>query len=288
MPASPLDREEYIEQAYFFRVYRERLADGVPSQVILETIHEELLATTKLPFAISFLKGEIVHTGNMGAGMSRLTHYFTPFQTFVINKAEEEYSRFEQTTALLILEREAEYLSEAPTPAGLFIYQFECVSRNRLGYDRGLKAISDDPFYDDTWSDWILKVKRQLGDVEFADLIFWRSEFWLHEKRRQAQQDDYQPPYSILFGLQEGRIAKANRGKEPLHMFSALQRHLNYPAVPKPAPPASGPIIHPVLEARLQKIEKQLQFLEGETKGSGIDLSEFIAKPPKFGDEPLR
>jgi hypothetical protein len=30
-----LDREEYIEQEYFFRVYRERLLENVPSQEIL-------------------------------------------------------------------------------------------------------------------------------------------------------------------------------------------------------------------------------------------------------------
>lgn len=284
MPAFQLDREEYIEQAYFFRVYRERLADGIPSQLILESIHEEILATTKLPYAISFLKGEMVHTGKMGPGMARLSHYFTPFQSFVIDKAEEEYSRFEQTTALLILEREAEYRSQTPTAAGLFIYQFECISRNRLGYDRGLSAIADDPFYNADWRDWILKTKRQLGDVDFANLIYWRSEFWVQEKQKKIGKEKYQPPYAILFGVQEGRIAKANRGKEPMHMFSALQRQLNYPAVPKPAPPASGPIIHPALEARLQRIEKQLQLLEGETKG-GLDLSEYIVKPPNFTDD---
>ena len=27
-----LDREEYIEQAYFFQAFRERLADGQPAQ----------------------------------------------------------------------------------------------------------------------------------------------------------------------------------------------------------------------------------------------------------------
>ena len=47
-----LDREEYIEQAYFFRVYRERLQENVPSQEILQTIQEEILATTRLPMAI--------------------------------------------------------------------------------------------------------------------------------------------------------------------------------------------------------------------------------------------
>ena len=30
-----LEREEYIEQAYFFHAFRERLVDGLPSQEIL-------------------------------------------------------------------------------------------------------------------------------------------------------------------------------------------------------------------------------------------------------------
>ena len=50
-----LDREEYIEQAYFFQAFRERLLDGLPSQDILARVGEELLSTTRLPLAISFL-----------------------------------------------------------------------------------------------------------------------------------------------------------------------------------------------------------------------------------------
>src|SRR5262249_8832173 len=37
MPSAILDREEYIEQAYFFRVFRERLDENVPAQEILAT-----------------------------------------------------------------------------------------------------------------------------------------------------------------------------------------------------------------------------------------------------------
>ena len=36
--------------------------------------------------------------------------------------------------------------------------------------------------------------------------------------------------------------------------------------------------LEPVLERRLQTIEKRLQLVESEIKG-GIDLSEFFAKP---------
>ena len=43
MLASPLDRDEYVEQAYFFRVYRERIEENVPAQEVLANIREELL-----------------------------------------------------------------------------------------------------------------------------------------------------------------------------------------------------------------------------------------------------
>ena len=48
-PGSILDREEYIEQAYFFRVLRERLATNMPTQDVLSRIDEEILSTTRLP-----------------------------------------------------------------------------------------------------------------------------------------------------------------------------------------------------------------------------------------------
>ena len=164
-----LEREEYIEQAYFFRVYRERLAENVVAQDILPGIHEEILSTTKLPMAIEFLCGEILLNGRIGDGMARLAHYFTPFQTFVIKKAEEERSKFDLKIALEVLQNEAEYRAESPTPVGLFVYQFESVSRNKLGYDRGMEAMSQDTMYDERWRDWIMRTRLQLGTVDFAD-----------------------------------------------------------------------------------------------------------------------
>ena len=85
-----LEREEYIEQVYFFRALRERLIDGLPSQEILARIGEELLSTTKLPIAVSFLHIEMKGTGVMGPAMARISHYFTPFQAHVISQAEND------------------------------------------------------------------------------------------------------------------------------------------------------------------------------------------------------
>ncbi len=180
-----LDREEYIEQAYFFRAWRERLAENVPAQEFLTRIHEEILSTTRLPLAIGFLATELKHSGLLSSGFARLAHYFTPFQAFVMGQAEEEGRRFPLETALLVLEREATYRAGPWTAPGLFVYQFEALSRNRLGYDRGLVSMAADPFYDAEWGPYLEMIRRQLGIVDFADLLYVRSHFYVIEQRRQ-------------------------------------------------------------------------------------------------------
>ena len=84
-----------------------------------------------------------------------------------------------------------------------------------------------------------------------------------------------------LFGAQEGRIAKANIGRELLFMFAALQRQLDYPTVPEPERNLEEDVFHPMLEQRLSEIEKRLKLIEADQRG-GVDLSEFITKPPDF------
>ncbi|MBI3862685.1 MAG: hypothetical protein HY290_12415 [Planctomycetia bacterium] len=278
MTSQALDREEYIEQAYFFRVVRERLGENVPAQEILATIHEEILSTTKLPLAIEFLKGEILHTGRLSTGMAHLVHYFSPFQTFVISRAEEDRSRFDQRTAFEVLQYEAQYRANLPTPAGLFVYQFESISRNKLGYDRGMEAIALDPMYDEAWRDWILRARLQLGALEFADLMYLSSEEFVNDTRRAMGDAGFQSPHAVLFGAKEGRIAKANRGKEPLYMFAALQRQLGYPVVPRARPAYDAERELPALQAKLAQLEKRLHLVESELKGN-LDLSQFYARP---------
>ena len=284
MPAELLDREEYVEQAYFFRAYRDRLADGVPSQEILHQVREELLSTTRLPVALEVIEGELLLRGQLVDGMQHLGHYFTPFQIFVIGQSEDEKARFDQFTALHVLQKEAEYRAEEPTPQGLFIYHFEAISRNHLGYDRGLEAVAADPIYSEDFRDWILKIRTELGTIDFADMIYVRSDQMVIDQRRQRGTDEWEAGFPILFGFKEGRIAKANRGKDPLYMFAALQRQLHYPQVPR-TKRAQDVELAPVLERRLQTIEKRLQLAESELKG-GVDLSEFYAKPEDGLDPP--
>ena len=83
--------------------------------------------------------------------MARISHYFTPFQTHVVSQAENDISRFAMEQALLVLEREAKYKAEGPSLPGLFVFQFEALSRNRLGYTKGLAAMAADPFYTEDW-----------------------------------------------------------------------------------------------------------------------------------------
>ena len=276
-----LDREEYIEQAYLFRVYRERLEDNLPSQEILASIGEEVLATTRLPMAIDFLRGEILLTGKISDGMARLTHYFRPFQVYLMAKCEEDKSRFDQTIALQVLQREAEFLSETPSAAGLFIYQFECIARNRLGYEGGMSAMASDPHYNADWKAWIQQTRRRLGSTDFADLIYRRSEEFVERRRKRTRDETWQPPAPPIFGVQEGRIAFANKGKDPLFMFAALQRQLDYPTVPRPVRKPKDPPMPPAWEQRIKRLEQQIQLLENETAGK-FDLSEFYANPPDF------
>src|SRR5437763_6490853 len=89
-----LPREEYIEQAYFFRVLRERLGQGLATQEVLERVHEEILSTTRLPYAVQFLAAELKHSGLLSSGFARLPHYFTPFQAFLVEGTEDETKRF--------------------------------------------------------------------------------------------------------------------------------------------------------------------------------------------------
>lgn len=277
-----LDREEYIEQVYFFRTFRERLADQRAAQEILESVSEEILATTRLPMAVQFLATEIKHSGQLASGFERLAHYFTPFQTFVIRQSEVATARFTIQMALLVLEREAQYRADGPTRPGLFVYQFESLSRNRLGYEEGLIAMEGDSLYDQNWRTYLEQVRKKIGSVDFADLVFLRSEQYVIEHRR--TDPNYVAPMEPLFGEKEGRIAKANRGRDPLYLFAALQRQLGYPEVPRPKFRDDATAKLDAVAVKLREIEARLRLLESEVKGH-VDLKLF-GKPELLGGPP--
>jgi hypothetical protein len=275
-----LEREEYIEQAYFFRVLRERMATQIATQEILERIHEEILSTTRLPYAIQFLSTELKHSGLLSSGFARLLHYFTPYQAFVIRQTEEGGQRLSSETALVVLEREATYRAGQPTKPGLFVYQFEALSRNRLGYDEGLEGMAADPFYDAAWREYLNLVRRQVGVIDFADLIYLRSELYVKEQKR--ADPDYEPSAPPLFGEKEGKIARANRGRDPLYLFAALQRQLGYPEVPRPQLRDDLAAKLLTLQAKFRELETRMKLVESELRGQ-VDLSQF-GKPEILGD----
>ncbi len=285
-PVAPLGREEYVEQAHFFGALAERLRDNVPVQEVLTSVREELLATTNLPKAIEYLLAELRHAGVMGTAMGKLSHYFTPLQAYLVSAGEDERGRFDMRIGMEVLKRDAEYRAGSPTGSGptptrqgLFLFQFEAICRNRLSYDHGLGAMSADPSFDQPWRDWIETLRRKVGMVDLADLLYVHSEYY----RRRGQEphrteadtpDETITPSVILFGEREGRIALANRRKDPMLLFSSLQRQLGYPAAPKPEPAKDSGDTLPQVARRIEQLEKRIKLLEEEQRG-GIDLSQF-------------
>ncbi|MEM7455816.1 MAG: hypothetical protein AAF456_15795 [Planctomycetota bacterium] len=273
-----LPREEYVEQAYLFKALAERSSEGEPVQSLLKFLRQEILATTKLPMAIDYLLAELNHVGAMSTAMRGLSHYFTAFQSFIIGAAENVRGRFDIQTALKVLEHEASFRADNDSAAALFFYQFETLCRNRLEYDHGLVAMSHDPFYDETWQRWIANIQHKIGIIDIADLVYVHSYYYVIRQSKESPADT-ESPDPVLFDEKEGRIALANRTKEPLFFFSALQRQLNYPEVPRPKRRDENEDIIPKLLRTVQQLETRLKLLEDEQRGKGIDLSQFFEKP---------
>jgi hypothetical protein len=272
-----LEHEEYVEQAYFFRTLAERLPQDMPMQDLLRQTGEELLASTKLPMAIDFMRVELEHSGVLAPAMASLSHYFTPFQTYLMHEAEEDGGRFDIRVGLRVLQAEAEFRAKEASPQGMFLFHFEVLCRNRLRYDAGLTAMAEDPMYEGDWRRWILIVRRQVGLIDLADLIYVRSKYYQIQRSQRAG-EELEPEAPILFGEKEGKIALSNRGKEPLYLFAALQRHLNYPLVPRPILTDRTPELVPLLLRRVEQLETRIKLIEQEQR-EGIDITEFYRGP---------
>ena len=272
---SQLGREEYVEQAHLFGLLLARTGEGIPIQELLAQLRHEVLATTKLPMAMDYMLTEVRHSGMMAPAMYKLGHYFTAFQSYLIQESEQESGRFLMETALKLLESEAKYRIEDPTPQGLFFFQFESLCRNRLSYDRGLTAISNDPMYDAKWAKWILSLRAQIGLVDLADLLLLASDEYKRRLIAAGESLDDKGPF--LFGEREGRIAMANRQKEPLFLFGAMQRHLGYPAVPRPKPADKEKELIPQMARRIERLEMRIKILEEENR-NGMDITRFYEK----------
>ena len=274
-----LPREEYIEQAYLFKALQNRLTANEPIQDMLAQIREEILSTTKLPMAIDFMLAEVRHVGTMSTAMKKLPHYFTQFQIFIVEQAEDDHGRFDMRVAFLILESESKFRSDREDPVAMFFFQMETLCRNRLDYDFGLQAIAMDPIYDGRWQRWILEARHQIGLIELADLIYISSEYYRIKNPDEEQRKENEQ--QILFGEKEGRIALANRKKEPHYLFSSLQRHLGYPAVPRPSKRDPAIDLLPKLSRLVDRMGVRIKLLEDEQRQSGIDLGQFMRDQKK-------
>ncbi len=280
-----LPQDEYVEQAYLFKLLRQRIGEQMPIQELLDQSQHELLTTTKLPMAINYLATEVKHSGLLAPAMYGLPHYFTSFQSYLVDESEQETGRFTMDGALQVLEAEANFRLQSSTCQALFFFQFEVLCRNRLSYDRGLTAISRDPSFNTEWSKWILHLRAQVGLVEFADLLFLASEHYRNRLVASGNSLDGKGPF--LFGEKEGRIAFANRKKEPLFLFSAMQRHLGYPEVPRPKPEDPNRNLLPTLQRKVDQLEQRIQLMEQEQRTAGMDITKFYAKhkPPNFPED---
>jgi hypothetical protein len=277
-----LAREEYIEQSYLFRGLNNRTDKSDPVQVVMRHLRDEILSTTKLPIAIDFLLAELTHVGTMATAMKKIGHYFAPFQTFLVEAAEDESGRFDMRRALLILEYEAKFRAESADPISMFFFQFETICQNHLDYDFGLRAMAEDGVYDEVWRQWILSIRHRVGLVDLADLVYVHSEHYLSRRNKLGQIEDSdgddEVPEIVLFGEKEGRIALANRGKEPMYLFSALQRQLNYPAVPRPVKKDPVDDLIPKMVKQIERLETRMKLMEDEQRDRGIDLTQFYNK----------
>ena len=276
---SLLPREEYVEQAHLFRALGERLNQQIPLQEMLEQAKEEILPSTNLPYALDYLLSELRHSGQIAPAMRKLPHYFTHFQTYLIHEAELDHGRFDFRVALEVLHGEAKYRIDGAPPQGIFLFQLETLCRNRLRYDHGLDAMAADPAYNDNWRTWIQTVRRQLGIVDLPDLIYVRSEHYWSQRQRSGHAPTPEAGSSPLFGEKEGRIALANRQRDPLLFFAALQRHLGYPAVPRPDKPDETAELLPQLLRRVERFETRLKMLEEEQRHGAVDLTRFYPPP---------
>ena len=270
-----LPREEYIEQMHLYSALARGMKDSQAVQTILGQIRYEILVTTKLPMAIDFLLAELNHSGEMAPAMQKMSHYFAPFQAFLMAQAEDDRGRIDMLTVLKILEHEARFRGESKSPVAFFFFHLEVLCRNRLEYDAGLAAMAGDPIFDETWKQWLLDVRQKIGMVDIADLVY------VHSQASKSQSKDLSndPSEVILFGEKEGRIALANRRKDPTYFFSALQRQLGYPTVPRPQRKPEEENILPRLSQAVNRLEARIKLLEDEQREKGIDLSQFYKEP---------
>ena len=180
--------------------------------------------------------------------------------------------------ALRCLEAEAKFRAKSPSPAGLFVFEFEVMCRNKLGYSEGLDAMALDGAFDEDWGGYLETVRRIVGEIDFADIIYVRSELANREALKRDPEAKLPP---ALFGEKEGKIARASKGRDPLFLFSALQRQLGYPEVPRHVPREDPLTQLAAVQAKLAEMEQKLKLLDAEVRGKA-DLVQALGAPEEI------
>ena len=231
--APVLDREEYVEQAYFFRTFRERSPTTCRRRTSSTRVHEELLTSTRLPYAVQFLAAELKHTGLARHGFAKLPHYFTAFQAFVVAAGRGGEDAVPDG-------RPRSWCSNArprtaprqPTQAGAVRLPVRDDRPQPARLPRRLRRDDGRPVLRRR----LAGIHRRTGRGRSAtstsptSSTCGRSCTCIEQRRANPA---FEPPLPPLFGEKEGKIAKASRGRDPLYLFAALQRQLGYPEVPR-------------------------------------------------------
>ncbi len=274
-----LDREEYIEQAHFFRTLKSRIEEGIPTQDLLSSVQEEILATTKLPMALDFMAGELKMQGVFGTAMAKLPHYFTAFQSFVVGEAERVQGQFDLRLAAGNPGSRSQLSSRGSYSAGLVSVSIR-VDRPQ---SPGLRRRSD---RDGAGSDLRRRLARMDLDRPAASRLGRHCRPDLRSQRpppgtARATGESGRRPAAGGFVPDHARDVSrlANRRKDPFLLFAALHRQLGYPEVPRRQPIDQTPEIIPGLLRRVERMETRLKLLEEEQRG-GIDISRFYGPVP--------
>ena len=137
-----LDHDEYVEQAHFFRTLGERLPQNMPLQdLLLSCRTRSWRPRSCLRVGVSARRAETFRRDRRGDGEAAALFHARSRPTSCRRRKTSEVVL---TCGWLsnCCACEAEYLARGATRQGMFMYQFECLCRNRLRYERGLDAMA--------------------------------------------------------------------------------------------------------------------------------------------------
>ena len=150
-----------------------------------------------------------------------------------MQQTEDERKQFTLRSDFSSLSARGGYRAAQPTQPGLFVYHFRSARPQSLGYDEGLTAMRGDPFYDPDWRDFLALVQAPDRRGRFRRYRVFALAVLCAGS---AVVGRLCSAGLALVWREEGKIAKANRGRDPLYLFAALQRQLGYPEVPRSKP----------------------------------------------------